>query len=536
MPKTIFSEENARKVMMSGIDQVANPVGDTLGPNGRTVIIHPPGRMFPFVTKDGVTVANNIDLDDEMENASAMLVIEVAKKTAKVSGDGTTTATVLLQTMVKRGFKLLNNGHNPVELKKGMEWAIKKVVAALGEMAIPINTGEESIMQIATVSANNDEELGAIIAKAYNKVGKDGKVLFEEGRDEKTDVDMTDGFVIDRGLLSVYFCTNMERMIAEFKDAFILVCDSKISNFGQILHLAKAIVATGSKDLLIIAESIEPQAMKEFVINKENGQINIACIHPPSFGQGRDQYLSDICTITGAKLISENMGSKLTDSVIEWLGRCDKAVMSKDETVITGGKGKKEKIDELRNQIKNIIEDSKNDYEKEQQSIRLAKLDSSIAIIKVGGQTETEMKEKKDRVEDAVKATRAALEEGIVPGGGTALIRCIDCLKDDSALSTEQKLGAGIIRESLEVPLHRICINSGIISPELTIMSVKGQKGHVGYNAKNDEIEDLRKSGIIDPKKVSRVAIENAGSMAIMILLSNYLIVHKDKSPFMGQQ
>jgi chaperonin GroEL len=519
--KDITFSSDARERLKNGVDSLANAVKVTLGPKGRNVVIQ---RSFgaPIITKDGVTVAKEIELDDAVENMGAQMVKEVASKTADIAGDGTTTATVLAQAMVKAGMKNVAAGANPMDLKRGIDKATKRVVEALKDMSEKVDDDFNKIEQVATISANNDEEIGKLIADAMRRVTKDGVITVEEAKGTDTYVDEVIGMQFDRGYLSPYFITNADNMTTEYEMPLVLIYDKKISNMQEILPILEKAVGTG-RPLLIIAEDVDSQALGVLVVNRLRANLKIVAVKAPGFGDRRKAMLEDIATLTGGTVISEDQGYKLENAELTHLGQCEKIVVDKDTTTVVNGKGDAENIKSRINQIKQQIESTTSDYDKEKLQERLAKLAGGVAILYVGAATEVEMKEKKDRVDDALHATRAAIEEGIVVGGGVALVRAIKSLADLKGLNSDEQTGIQIVRTALEAPIRTIAENAGV-EGSVVFMKVEDNKGSFGYNARTDKYEDLKKAGVIDPTKVTRVAIENAGSIAGMILTTECVI------------
>jgi len=521
MAKKIDFNVSARDGLKRGVDALANAVKVTLGPKGRNVVID---KKFgaPIVTKDGVTVAKEIELVDPVENMGAQMVKEVASKTADIAGDGTTTATVLAQAIVTAGLKNVAAGANPMDLKRGIDKAVKTAVLKLNELAIPVGDDNSKIEQVATISANNDSAIGSLIAEAMKRVGKDGVITVEEAKGTETTVDVVEGMQFDRGYLSAYFVTNTEKMEAELEGAFILIYDKKISSMKDLLPILEKVVQTG-KPLVIIAEDIEGEALATLVVNRIRGSLKIAAVKAPGFGDRRKEMLQDIAILTGGTVISEEQGRKLDDATIEDLGRAEKISINKDNTVIVNGAGVKENIQSRIHQIKVQIENTTSDYDREKLQERLAKLSGGVAVLYIGAATEVEMKEKKDRVDDALHATRAAVEEGIVPGGGVSFIRAIAALADLRGLNEDENTGIQIVRRSLEEPLRQIVANAGG-EGSIVVQRVMEGKDDFGYNARTDVYENLIAAGVVDPKKVSRVALENAASIGGMILTTECVL------------
>ena len=524
MAKQIFFELEARNRMKKGVDTLANAVKVTLGPKGRNVVLE---KKFgaPAVTKDGVTVAKEIELEDPIENMGAQMVKEVASKTADAAGDGTTTATVLAQAMVNAGMKYVTAGANPMDLKRGIDKAVGVVIADLKKQSEVVGSDFNKIKQVATVSANNDEEIGTLIADAMKRVTKDGVITVEEAKGTETYVDEVIGMQFDRGYLSPYFITNTDNMTTEYDNPLILIHDKKISNVQEIVPILEKTVQTG-RPLLIIAEDVDSQALGTLVVNRLRAGLKIVAVKAPGFGDRRKAMLEDIAILTGGTVISEEKGYKLENTAIEDLGQAEKITIDKDNTTIVNGKGKKADINSRISQIKAQIETTTSDYDKEKLQERLAKLAGGVAVLHVGAATEVEMKEKKDRVDDALHATRAAVEEGIVAGGGVALVRTIKALESLTGNNEDENLGIQIVKKSLESPLRTIAENAGVDGSVVLQEVLKGKSAH-GYNARTDKYEDLKKAGVIDPTKVTRIAIENAGSIASMVLTTECVISDK---------
>ena len=522
MSKDIFYNTEARASLKNGVDKLANAVRVTLGPKGRNVVVE---KQFgsPNVTKDGVSVAKEIELEDRLENVGAQMVKEVASKTSDVAGDGTTTATVLAQSIISEGLKNVTAGANPMEIKKGIDLAKDRVVKFISENSKDIPDSNQ-IAQVATISANDDEEIGTKIAEAMDKVGKDGVITVEESKTAETYLEFVEGLQFDRGYLSPYFVSNSDTMEAELEDPYILVHDKKINNMKDILPLLEKVVQAG-KSILIIAEDIEGEALATLVVNKLRGTFNVVAVKAPGFGDRRNAMLEDIATLTGATVVSEERGFKLESTTLDDLGTCKKVVSDKDNTTIVGGGGTSETISSRVNEIKVQIEKSKSDYDREKLQERLAKLSGGVAVLNVGAATEVEMKEKKDRVDDALHATRAAVEEGIVVGGGVILLRASKDL-DNVETSTNLQVGVDIMKRALEGPIRQICLNAGV-EPSIIVQKVLDSKDDYGYDARNDEYVDMFKTGIIDPAKVSRVAVENASSISGLLLTTEVAITDK---------
>ena len=524
MAKEISFNTDARDKLKSGVDALANAVKVTLGPKGRNVVIQ---KSFgaPTITKDGVTVAKEIELEDPVENMGAQMVKEVASKTADLAGDGTTTATVLAQAMVKVGLKNVTAGANPMDLKRGIDKATQVIIKNLKKQSEVIGKDFKKIQQVGAVSANNDQEIGQLIADAMQRVSTDGVITVEEAKGTDTYVDEVLGMQFDRGYLSPYFVTNADDMTAVYENPYILIHDKKISNMQDIVPVLEAVMGSG-RPLLIIAEDIESQALGVLVVNRLRAQLKVVAVKAPGFGDRRKAMLEDIAILTGGTVISEEQGYKLENTTLEHLGETEKITVDKDNTTVVNGKGKKKDITARINQIKSQIETTTSDYDKEKLQERLAKLAGGVAILYVGAATEVEMKEKKDRVDDALHATRAAVQEGIVAGGGVALVRAIKALKNTEGANEEQNIGIQIVRKALEAPIRTIAENAGV-EGSVIFQAVLKEKGSKGYNAKDDKMEDLKKAGVIDPTKVTRIALENAASIAGMILTTECVINDK---------
>ena len=521
MAKDIKFNIEARDLMKQGVDSLANAVKVTLGPKGRNVIIE---KKFgaPHITKDGVTVAKEIELADPFQNAGAQLVKSVASKTGDDAGDGTTTATVLAQAIVREGLKNVAAGANPMDLKRGIDKAVSAVVSEIKDMAEVVGDDYQKIEQVATVSANNDPEIGQLLADAMQKVSKDGVITIEEAKGRDTTIGVVEGMQFDRGYLSPYFVTNTEKMECEMENPYILIYDKKISNLKDFLPILEPAVQTG-RPLLVIAEDVESEALTTLVVNRLRGQLKICAVKAPGFGDRRKAMLQDIATLTGGLVISEETGLKLEQATIEMLGTADKVTISKDNTTIVNGHGDKQMIAERVSQIKNEIANSTSDYDKEKLQERLAKLSGGVAVLYVGAPSEVEMKEKKDRVDDALCATRAAIEEGIIPGGGVAYIRAQKALDTLTGANTDEQTGIRIVRRAIEEPLRQIVENAGL-EGSVVVNEVRNGEGDYGYNAREDKYENMKASGIIDPAKVTRVALENAASIAGMFLTTECVI------------
>lgn len=526
MSKQIFFDIEARNKMKKGVDTLANAVKVTLGPKGRNVVIE---KKFgaPIVTKDGVTVAKEIELEDPIENLGAQMVKEVASKTADIAGDGTTTATVLAQSIISEGLKNVAAGANPMDLKRGIDKAVKAVVEHLKGQSQAIGNDSDKIEQVASISANNDSTIGKLIAEAMNKVGKEGVITVEEAKGTDTTVDVVEGMQFDRGYISPYFVTNSEKMEAELQNPYILIYDKKISSMKDILQILEKVAQSG-RPLLIIAEDLEGEALATLVVNKLRGTLKVAAVKAPGFGDRRKEMLQDIAVLTKGTVISEEQGYKLENADLTYLGQATSVAIDKDNTTIVGGSGEKEAIKARVNQIKAQIESTTSDYDKEKLQERLAKLSGGVAVLYVGAATEVEMKEKKDRVDDALHATRAAVEEGIVPGGGVAYIRAIESLENLTGLNADETTGVQIIRRAVEEPIRQIVVNSGI-EGSIVVQKVKENKGDFGFNARTEVYENLYAAGVIDPTKVVRIALENAASIAGMLLTTECVISDKPK-------
>jgi chaperonin GroEL len=496
----------------------------TLGPKGRNVVIE---KKFgaPSVTKDGVTVAKEIELEDAIENMGAQMVKEVASKTADIAGDGTTTATVLAQAIITEGLKNVAAGANPMDLKRGIEKAVKAVVENLKKQSQEVGNDNQKIQQVASISANNDEEIGKLIAEAMAKVSKDGVITIEEAKGIETGIDVVEGMQFDRGYISPYFVTNSEKMEAELENPYILIYDKKVSSMKDILHILEKVAQQGAP-LLIISEDLEGEALATLVVNKLRGTLKVAAVKAPGFGDRRKEMLQDVAILTKGVVISEEQGYKLENADLTYLGRAERVVIDKDNTTIVGGRGEKDAIQSRINQIKAQIESTTSDYDREKLQERLAKLSGGVAVLHVGAATEVEMKEKKDRVDDALHATRAAVEEGIVPGGGVAFVRAIPSLDKVDTRNADEKTGVQIVRRALEEPLRQIVENCGIEGSVVVNKVIEG-KGDFGFNARDEKYENLIAAGVIDPTKVTRVALENAASIAGMLLTTECVVADK---------
>ncbi len=527
MAKQVRYNVEARDALKKGVDTLANAVKVTLGPKGRNVIID---KKFgsPAITKDGVTVAKEIDLKDPIENMGAQMVKEVASKTADIAGDGTTTATVLAQAIVTAGIKNVAAGANPMDLKRGIDKAVTAVVANLREQSQTVGEDNNKIKQVASISANNDEVIGSLIAEAMQKVGKDGVITVEEAKGTETEVKTVEGMQFDRGYLSPYFVTNADKMEAELDSPYILIYDKKISNMKELLPVLEKTVQTG-KPLLIIAEDLDGEALATLVVNKIRGSLKVAAVKAPGFGDRRKAMLEDIAILTGGIVISEERGYKLENADLTYLGTAEKVVIDKDNTTVINGSGQSEDIKARVGQIKAQIETTTSDYDKEKLQERLAKLSGGVAVLYVGAASEVEMKEKKDRVDDALHATRAAVEEGIVAGGGVAFIRAVEALGNLKGDNDDETTGIAIVKRAIEEPLRQICENAGI-EGSIVVQKVKEGTADFGYNARTDVYENLIGAGVIDPTKVSRVALENAASIAAMLLTTEVVLADEPEA------
>ena len=535
MAKIIKYNTEARELLKKGVDQLANAVKVTLGPKGRNVVIE---KKFgaPQITKDGVTVAKEVELEDKFENTGAQLVKSVASKTGDDAGDGTTTATILTQAIVTEGLKNVTAGANPMDLKHGIDKAVAKVVEYIKNNAEVVGDNYDKIEQVATVSANNDPEIGKLLADAMRKVSKDGVITVEDSKTRDTTIGVTEGMQFDRGYLSSYFVTDTDKMECEMEDPYILIYDKKISNLKEFLPILQPAAESG-RPLLVIAEDVDSEALTTLVVNRLRGSLKICAVKAPGFGDRRKAMLEDIAVLTGGVVISEEKGLKLEQATLEMLGSAKKVTVNKDNTTIVGGAGAKENIQERVNQIKNEIENTKSSYDKEKLQERLAKLAGGVAVLYVGANSEVEMKEKKDRVDDALCATRAATEEGVVVGGGTTYIRAQKALEGMKGDNADEQTGINIVCRAIEEPLRQIVTNAGG-EGAVVVDKVRQGEGDYGYNAREDKYEDLRKAGVIDPAKVERVALENAASIAGMFLTTECLIVDKpeEKAPMAAPQ
>ncbi|MAG29738.1 MAG: chaperonin GroEL [Deltaproteobacteria bacterium] len=526
MAKEVIFEQDARAKMLAGVDGLANAVRVTLGPKGRNVVID---KSFgsPTITKDGVTVAKEIEFEDKFENMGAQMVKEVASKTSDIAGDGTTTATVLAQAIFREGSKLVVAGMNPMDLKRGVDKAVGAITEELGRISKPTRDSNE-IAQVGTISANSDETIGEILAEAMGKVGQEGVITVEEGKSLDTELDVVEGMQFDRGYLSPYFVTDPEGMEAVLEEPLILLHEKKISNMKDLLPLLEQVARAG-KPLLLVAEDIDGEALATLVVNKIRGTINVCAVKAPGFGDRRKAMLQDMAILTGGQVIAEELGLKLENVTVKDLGQAKTVSIDKDNTTIIDGAGTKKDIEGRCQEIRNQVESTTSDYDREKLQERLAKLVGGVAVIKVGAATETEMKEKKARVEDALHATRAAVEEGIVPGGGVALLRCAAALDNVAADNEEQVAGVNIIRRAIEAPLRFIAENAGI-EGSIVVDKVKGQKGANGFNAATEAYEDLIKAGVIDPTKVVRTALQHAASVSGLLLTTEAMIAEKPEA------
>ena len=526
MSKIIYFDIEARNKMKKGVDTLANAVKVTLGPKGRNVVIE---KKFgaPAVTKDGVTVAKEIELEDPIENMGAQMVKEVASKTAEIAGDGTTTATVLAQAIISEGLKMVAAGANPMDLKRGIDKAVSLIVENLRSQSQTVGNDAKKIQQVATISANNDETIGKLIAEAFVKVGKEGVITVEEAKGTDTTVDIVEGMQFDRGYISPYFVTNSEKMQVELQNPYILIFDKKISIMKDILHILEKVAQSG-RPLLIIAEDLEGEALATLVVNKLRGTLKVAAVKAPGFGDRRKEMLTDIAILTAGTVVSDELGHKLEGVELTTLGQAASVMIDKDNTTIVGGKGAKKDITARVNQIKAQVENTTSEYDKEKLQERLAKLAGGVAVLYVGATTELEMKEKKDRMDDALHATRAAVEEGIVPGGGVAYIRALVALDPKvKGQIADETTGMAIVRRAIEEPLRIITANAGV-DGSIVVEAIKNGKGDFGYNARTEQYEtSMFKAGIIDPTKVTRVALENAASIAGMLLTTECVIADK---------
>jgi len=527
--KQLMFDEEARRAILRGVDKLANAVKATLGPKGRNVVLD---KKFgaPNITKDGVTVAKEIELEDPFENMGAQMVKEVASKTSDVAGDGTTTATVLAQAIIREGMKNVTAGANPMALKRGVDRAVEAVVEEIGKISKPTK-GKKEISQVASISANNDRTIGDLIADAMEKVGKDGVITVEEAKGVETTLEVVEGMQFDRGYISPYFVTDPERMETVIENPLILIHEKKISGMKDLLPILEQIAKMG-KPFLIIAEEVEGEALATLVVNKLRGTLSCCAVKAPGFGDRRKEMLKDIAILTGGEVISEELGIKLENIRLDDLGKCKKVVVDKENTTIIEGAGKDKEIEGRIKQIRTQIEETTSDYDREKLQERLAKLAGGVAVIKVGAPTEIAMKEKKARVEDALNATRAAVEEGIVPGGGVVLLRSIAAL-DKLKVSGDEKIGVEIVRRALEEPIRQIAENAGVDGP-IVVQKVREGNGAFGFNAETEEYEDLMSAGIIDPTKVTRIALQNAASIAGLMVTTECMVTEipeKEKTP-----
>ncbi len=532
MAKQIIFDADSRGALKRGVDQLADAVKVTLGPKGRNVIIE---KKFgsPTVTKDGVTVAKEVELENKVENVGAQMVKEVASKTSDVAGDGTTTATVLAQAIMTAGLKNVTAGANPMDLKRGIDKAVRAIVGDLRTQSREIE-GRNEIAQVGSISANNDEAIGELIADAFEKVGKDGVITVEEARGTETTLDVVEGMQFDRGYLSPYFVTNADDMETVLEDAYLLIYDKKISAMKDLLPILEKIAQTGSP-LMVIAEDVEGEALATMVVNKLRGTLRVAAVKAPGFGDRRKAMLEDIAILTGGTVISEEKGYRLENATVNYLGRAKRVVIDKDKTVVVDGAGSGDQIKARSNQIRQQIETTTSDYDREKLQERLAKLSGGVAVLKIGAATEPEMKEKKARVEDALHATRAAIEEGIVPGGGVALIRSLDVLDGVDVSNEDQGIGINIVRRALEEPLRQIAANAGV-EGSIVAQKVKEGEGDYGFNASSEEYGRLVADGVIDPTKVVRAALENAASVAGLLLTTEAVVADKPEKAAAGAE
>ena len=531
--KQLVFDEVARQSLLKGVHKLSRAVSATLGPKGRNVVLD---KKFgsPTVTKDGVTVAKEIELEDPYENMGAQMVREVASKTSDAAGDGTTTATVLAESIFREGLKYVTSGANPIGIQRGIQKAVAAAVEQLAKIAKKVKDKEE-IKQVATVSANWDTTIGEIIADAMDKVGKDGTITVEEAKSIETTLEVVEGMQFDKGYLSPYFVTNAENMEAKLEEAYLLIYEKKISNLKDLLPLLEKVAKVG-KPLLIVSEDVEGEALATLVVNKLRGTLNICAVKAPGFGDRRKAMMEDIAILTGGKFISEDLGIKLEGVGLEDLGRAKSVVIDKENTTIVEGYGKSSEIQGRVNQIRRAIEETTSDYDREKLQERLAKLAGGVAVINVGAATETEMKEKKARVEDALHATRAAVEEGIVPGGGVALLRCLSAMSAVQPSNDDERIGVDIVKRAIEYPTRELANNAGV-EGSVIVEEVKRRKGNEGYNVATGGYEDLVKAGVVDPKKVTRTALQNAASIAGLLLTTECLITEipeKDKKPMPG--
>lgn len=526
MSKQLFFELDARNKMKRGVDVLANAVKVTLGPQGRNVVLE---KTFgsPVITKDGVSVAKEIELEDPIENMGAQMVKQVASKTADVAGDGTTTATVLAQVLVQEGLKNVAAGANPMDLKRGIDKAVQAIVTNLKQQSQTVESDRQKIEQVATISANNDETVGKLIAEAFSKVGTEGVITVEEAKGTDTTVEVVEGMQFDRGYISPYFVTNTEKMQAELENPYILIYDKKLSAMKDLISILEKTAQTG-RPLLIIAEDLEGEALATLVVNKIRGTLKIAAVKAPGFGDRRKEILQDIAVLTKGTVISEEQGYNLENADLAYLGSAESVTIDKDNTTIVGGHGDKEALNVRVKQIKAQLENTSSDYDREKLQERLAKLSGGVAVLYVGAATEVEMKEKKDRVDDALHATRAAVQEGIVPGGGVAYIRALDALSGLKGLNEDESTGIAIVKRAVEEPLRQIVYNCGM-EGSVVVQQVREGKNDYGFNARTEQYENLFEAGVIDPTKVTRIAIENAASIAGMLLTTECVVADKPK-------
>ena len=526
MAKNIFFDTDARNKMKRGVDILSDAVKVTLGPKGRNVVLE---KKFgtSTITKDGVSVAKEIELEDPIENMGAQMVKEVASKTADIAGDGTTTATVLAQSIIREGLKNVAAGANPMEIKRGIDKAVQAIVASVRQQSQAVGNDIKKITQVATISANNDEAIGKLIAEAFAKVGKEGVITVEEARGTETTVDIVEGMQFDRGYISPYFVTNADKMQAELDNPNILLFDKKISVMKDLIPLLEKAAQSG-RPLLIIAEDLDGEALATLVVNKLRGVLKVAAVKAPGFGDRRKEMLQDIAVLTNARLISEEQGYKLENADLDYLGSADSVTIDKDNTTIVGGKGSREEIQARIQQIRVQMENTTSTFDKEKLQERLAKLSGGVAVLYVGAATEVEMKEKKDRIDDALHATRAAVEEGIVPGGGVAFIRAIDALDSVQAASEDEQTGIAIVKRAVEEPLRQIVKNCGL-EGSIVVQKVREGKADFGFNARTEQYEPLLEAGVTDPAKVTRIAIENAASIAGLLLTTECVISEKPR-------
>ncbi|NLJ21012.1 MAG: chaperonin GroEL [Bacteroidales bacterium] len=524
MAKEILYNHDAREQLKKGVDELANAVKVTLGPKGRNVIIE---KKFgaPHITKDGVTVAKEIELEEPFQNLGAQLLKEVASKTSDDAGDGTTTATVLAQAIVSVGLKNVTAGANPMDLKRGIDKAVSQVVKHIASQSKKVDDDYNKIEQVATVSANNDSEIGKLIADAMRKVSKDGVITIEEAKGTETTIELVEGMQFDRGYISAYFVTNTEKMLVEMEKPYILLCDKKISNFKELLPVLEPVAQSG-RSLLIIAEDVDSEALTTLVVNRLRGSLKVCAVKAPGFGDRRKEMLEDIAILTNGVVISEEKGLQLEKATMDMLGTAEKITVDKDNTTIVNGAGSKDAIAARVSQIKSQIANTTSDYDREKLQERLAKLAGGVAVLYVGAPSEVEMKEKKDRVDDALHATRAAIEEGIVPGGGVAYIRAIEALESLKGENEDEETGIEIVKRAIEEPLRQIAFNAGK-EGAVIVNSVKEGKGDFGYNARTEKFENFFETGVLDPAKVTRIALENAASVAGMFLTTECVITEK---------